>query len=82
MRFERVEVSTGRDDSGRLTPETFIMREVPLSVTEIIDQWREGGSPGRPEIDYFKVAVHDGRQFILRHARIFDAWGAFELKGS
>jgi len=49
-------------------------------VKEIIDQWHEGGSQGRPEIDYFKVATHDARQFILRHAKIFDAWGACELK--
>lgn len=74
MRFKRVDLTTVLDESGHLLPQAFTWNGRERDVTEVLDRWYEGGSPGRPAVRYFKVRTRDGSVFILRHAAIFDAW--------
>jgi hypothetical protein len=81
MRFFRVDVGTIQDREGRRIPESVIVEGRRARVAEILDQWQEGGGPGRPEVAYFKVRCDKGRLLILRYAKVFDAWAACEAKG-
>jgi hypothetical protein len=76
MDFRRVTVCALPDEHGHELPVSFILEGMTVEVIQVLDRWYEGGTPGRPEVAYFKVAGCDGRRFILRHATLFDAWGA------
>lgn len=78
MRFKRVDMTTVLDQDGHLLPQTFMNNGLRREVTDILDRWYEGGSPGRPAVRYFKIRTGDGSVFILRHAVIFDAWAVLE----
>ena len=79
MQFRRIEVGIAVDDEGRSVPAEIIDNDRHERIKEILDRGQEGGSPGRPEIAYFKVKTNESRIYILRQAMIFDAWGACEL---
>ncbi len=76
MGFTRVTVLWVPDERGQMLPVSFTLKGMTVEVASVLDRWYEGGTPGRPEVAYFKVAGRDGRMFILRHATVFDAWGA------
>jgi hypothetical protein len=78
VRFKRVDLTTVLDEYGHLFPRAFIWNGSRREVTDILDRWYEGGSPGRPAVRYFKVRTGDGSVFILRHAAIFGAWAVLE----
>lgn len=79
MRFIRVDmITTVLDESRHLLPKAFTYNGLHREVTDILDRWYEGGSPGRPAVRYFKVRTGNGSVFILRHAAIFDAWAVLE----
>lgn len=80
MRFRRVEIGIVPDDKGRSVPDMIIDQGRHVKILEIVDRWYEGALPGRPEVAYFKARTHETRIYILRHAMLFDAWGACELK--
>jgi hypothetical protein len=79
MDFRRVAVSVVPDERGHMLPVSFTLEDMTVEVVSILDRWYEGGTPGRPGVAYFKIAGRDGRRFILRHATVFDAWGACEV---
>ena len=81
MRFFRVDVSTRQDREGRRVPESVILRGRGTPVAEILDQWQEGGGPGRPEVAYFKVLCPDHGFLVLKYTKVFDAWAACEIRG-
>lgn len=78
MRFKRVDMIIIPDEDGQHLPQAFTFNGPRREVTDILDRWYEGGSPGRPAARYYKVRTVDGSVFILRHAAVFDAWAILE----
>ena len=75
MEFEVVDVNEYSGYKSAERPRDFTFRGVTHRISEIVDRWYEGGvHSGEPCQDYFKVRTEDGKQYILKYNRLFDAW--------
>ena len=78
MDFEQITVECYSGYKVNERPVAFTCRGRHRRITEIIDQWYEGGvEPDRPASDYFKVRTEEGDIFLLRYNSLFDAWSLF-----
>ena len=82
MRFQRLDVECTPDAHGHLMPRSFIFRGRRLDVSEILDRWYEGGTPGRPPVSYFKVKTIDDGEFVISYTAIFNAWAILDSPGA
>jgi hypothetical protein len=79
--IEVVQVEAYSGHRGMERPVAFTWRGERREVIEVVDRWYEGGlSPRDVKLDYFKVRVEGGGEFILRYNALFDSW-ALLLKG-
>lgn len=60
---------------GEEEPRAFTLGETRFVVQAIEDRWLH------PEHRYFKVLVHDGRRFVLRHDETSGVWELAALVG-
>jgi hypothetical protein len=75
MPYEVVQVEAYSGHRGMERPLAFVWRGRRYGVAEVVDRWYEGGMrPRDVKLDYFKVRVEDGAEFILRYNALFDAW--------
>ena len=70
----RVECHAGY--RGEEEPRAFTLGERRFEGLEILDRWLD------PSHRYFKVAVPDGRRFILRHDTASGEWDLAALVGA
>ena len=72
---ERIEVECYSGHRANERPVAFTLRDRRFEIERIVDRWYEGGlDPGRPELQYFKIATTEGQLFLLRYNTLFDAW--------
>lgn len=75
MRYEVIDVKAYSGYKHNERPVSFMLRGSVYKVIEIIDRWYEGSWDTRePYMDYFKIRLENGKEYILRYNALFDAW--------
>lgn len=75
MQFETIDISTHSGFKADERPTAFAWRGKQYCIEAILDRWYEGGvKAGAPVLHYFKVRTDTGREYLIRHNALFDAW--------
>ena len=75
MKFHDVKVFSYSGYKSNERPTGFTFGGATYTISEIVDRWYEGGAEAqKPTLNYFKVKVDDGTEFILRYNSLFDGW--------
>ncbi len=75
MRLIPVQVQVYAGYKADETPRRFRWGDQWIEIADVLDRWYQGaGNPEWPIADYFKVAGHDGRQYLLKHDRESGEW--------
>jgi hypothetical protein len=75
MTFERIPVECYSGYKANERPMAFTFHDRRWEVAEIVDRWYEGNrETGRPEFNYFKVRISEGKTFLLRCNTLLSAW--------
>ncbi|HNR40648.1 MAG TPA: hypothetical protein PKL65_00320 [Bacteroidales bacterium] len=68
-------VTTLPDCNSDECPVSLFWQGRNYTIREITDRWYQGNAnPEYPVADYFRVMTVEGRQFILKHETLKDAW--------
>jgi len=80
--FEVVQVEAYAGHKGAERPLAFTFRGRRFTVAQVLDRWYEGGRTARDQrLDYFKVRLAEGGEFILRYNALFDSWALMVKEG-
>jgi hypothetical protein len=73
--LEKIDVESSCGHKANESPRAFRLRGSRYVVREVTDRWYEGGMErGSPIVNYFKVQIEDGREFLLRYDPSADEW--------
>ncbi len=74
-KLEAIDVECYAGYKANETPKGFVYNDKHYNITEILDRWYEGGiKAGAPQLDYYKIKVEDGAEYIIRYNHLFDSW--------
>ena len=74
--YQSVTVSCYEGYRACETPRRFVWEGQTYRIREVVDRWYEARQdPTSDAVDYFKVKVEDGTEYILRYHRFSDSWG-------
>ncbi len=73
--LEKISVESYSGYKLHESPRAFTFRGRRYIILEIIDRWYEGSvRSDDPVINYFKVRVDDGRNYVIRYNSYQDEW--------
>lgn len=74
-KLEKISVESYSGYKLHESPRAFTFRGRRYTIREIIDRWYEGSvRSDDPVINYFKVRVDDGRNYVIRYNSYQDEW--------